>query len=61
MSVVSDIISQTNSVIFADDTDVFQNLISIRSSEDNTEFKTVVKLDLEQNTEIKTADLQATQ
>ena len=61
MSVVSDIMSQTNSVIFADDTDVFQNLISIRSSEDNTEFKTVVKLDLEQNTEIKTADLQATQ
>ena len=61
MSVVSDIISQTNSVIFADYTDVFQNLISIRSSEDNTEFKTVVKLDLEQNTEIKTADLQATQ
>jgi len=61
MSVVSDIMSQTNSVIFADDTDVFQNLISIRSSEDNIEFKTVVKLDLEQNTEIKTADLQATQ
>ena len=58
---VSAIISQTNSVIFGEDTDVFQNLISIRSSEDNTEFKTVVKLDLEQNTEIKTADLQATQ
>ena len=48
---VSDIISQTNSVLFEEDTDIFQSLILVRSSEDNTEFKTV---DLEQNTEIKT-------
>ena len=34
---VSDSISQTNSVLFEEDTGVFQNLILIRSSEDNTE------------------------
>jgi len=39
---VSDIISQTNSVLFEEDTDVFQNWILVRSLEDNTEIKTVV-------------------